>query len=214
MTQYQYIYLHGFASSPLSKKAQYLNQCFQEKKLNLEILDLNNNDFIHLTLTRQINQVANYFQANHKQKIRIIGSSFGGLTAAWLGEKYSQIDSLILLAPAFNFKSHWLVNLTTDTLQQWQEKGYLPVYHYGENRELPLHYQFFTDLSHYEQKKLKQSIPTLILHGINDEVISIDASRQYTKNRPWVKLIELESDHSLTDVMPIIWENIKQFWQL
>ena len=173
-----------------------------------------NNDFSHLTLTKQIKQVANCFEVNHKQNIRIIGSSFGGLTAAWLGEKYSQIDSIILLAPAFNFKNHWLVNLTTETLQQWQEKGYLPVYHYGENRELPLHYQFLTDLSHYEQKKLKQSIPTLILHGINDEVISIHASRQYTKNRPWVKLIELESDHSLTDVMPIISKNITQFWQL
>lgn len=211
---YQYIYLHGFASSPLSKKAQYLFNCFQEKSIDLTIIDLNNNDFSHLTLTRQIKQVANYFVDKNKQQVRIIGSSFGGLTAAYLGEKYEQIESIILLAPAFDFKNLWLSKLTPEISEKWKKEGYLSIYHYGEEQELPLHYQFLTDLIQYEETTINKNIPTLILHGVNDETISISASRKYSKNRNWVKLIELESDHSLTDVMPIIWEKIKLFWQL
>ena len=49
-----YIYLHGFASSPQSSKAIYLRDRFAEINLNLEVLDLNQGDFTHLTLTRQI----------------------------------------------------------------------------------------------------------------------------------------------------------------
>lgn len=215
MIQYKYLYLHGFASSAFSKKAQYLQQCFLAQQLNLNLIDLNNQDFSHLTLTRQINQVASYFKQDNQIKFRIIGSSFGGLTTVWLAEKYPQkIDSIILLAPAFNFKNQWLPKLSAETLKQWQDTGYLSVYHYGEKRELPLNYQFLVDLNQYNEQKLNQRISTLILHGINDETITINASREYSKNRPWVNLIELESDHSLTDVLPIIWTKIKNFWQL
>jgi hypothetical protein len=51
-------------------------------------------------------------------------------------------------------------------------------------------------------------VPTLILHGRHDEVIPIAATRDYASVRPWVKLIELDSDHGLIDVMPQIWEAI------
>jgi hypothetical protein len=58
---------------------------------------------------------------------------------------------------------------------------------------------------------LKRSLPTLILHGKNDEVIPIDASRKYACLRPWVELIELDSDHGLIDVLDAIEQAIKDF---
>ncbi|MCS6812403.1 MAG: esterase, partial [Cyanobacteria bacterium] len=51
------IYLHGFASSPNSTKARYLADCFAQAGLPLTVPDLNQGDFSHLTLTRQIQQV-------------------------------------------------------------------------------------------------------------------------------------------------------------
>ena len=202
-----YLYLHGFASSPRSNKAQYLGDRFTEIGINLNIIDLNAGDFSHLTLTRQIEQTRSAFPTDDSPVI-IIGSSFGGLTAAWLGEKYSQVQRLILLAPAFGFLSHWLPKLGEAQVQQWQESGYLSVYHYGEKRELPLHYQFIADAKQYNESQLKRVLPTLILHGQNDEVIPIEASRNYILQHPWAKLIELESDHALADVMPEIWPEI------
>lgn len=202
-----YIYLHGFASSPQSKKAQYLRDRFAEIGINLNIIDLNAGDFSNLTLTRQIEQTQSFF-LNDDSPITIIGSSFGGLTAAWLGERYLQVQKLILLAPAFDFLSHWLPKLGKKPIQQWHKSGYISVYHYGEKQELPLHYQFITDIKQYEESQLKRVVPTLILHGKNDDVIPIQASRNYMEQHPWVKLIELESDHTLTNVMPEIWKII------
>ncbi len=206
----QYIYLHGFASSPQSHKAQYLSNRFGEKGINLQVLDLNQNDFTNLTLTRQINQtVANFTDSD--TPITLIGSSFGGLTSVWVGEKYPQVQRLVLLAPAFNFTSYWCNKLGEEQMQQWKESGFLSVYHYREDKLLPLSYSFCSDIYQYEQSLLQRKIPTLILHGKHDETIPIQASIDYAKQRSHVKLITLDSDHSLGDKMEIVWQETKSF---
>ncbi|MGB7445014.1 MAG: YqiA/YcfP family alpha/beta fold hydrolase [Coleofasciculaceae cyanobacterium] len=207
-----YIYLHGFASSPLSAKAQYLNSCFQGCQIDLKIPDLNQGDFSHLTLTRQLQQVEALFPA--REPVVLIGSSFGGLTSAVLAQLHLQVERVILLAPAFDFLEHWLPQLTEQQKQDWQTSGYLSVYHYGEKRSLPLHYPFVEDARQYQTSQLLRSVPTLILHGCNDLVIPIQASRDYASMRPWVELIELESDHSLANVMPVIWRTVREFCQI
>ena len=206
----QYIYLHGFASSPQSYKAQYLKCCFANVGINLEILDLNQGNFSNLTLTRQIQQTVTAFK-NTDTPVTLIGSSFGGLTAVWVGEKYPQVERLILLAPAFNFLSHWLPKLGKAQVKQWQDFGYLSVYHYGEDRLLPLSYDFVLDAEKYHQDLLTRSIPTLIIHGTQDKTIPVMASIKYAQNRDNVKLITPNSDHSLREAMESIWQEIQLF---
>jgi uncharacterized protein len=203
-----YLYLHGFASSPRSTKAQYLCDRFGEVGIDLQVLDLNNGDFSHLTLTRQLQQAA---QSIDSTPTTIIGSSFGGLTAAWLGQQYPSVTRLILLAPAFKFLSHWLPKLGETQFRQWQESGSLPVYHFGEGKILPLHYPFVTDCQQYDEVQLQRSVETIILHGSHDEVIPIRSSRKYAESRPWVQLIELDSDHALGNVLEEIWAIIHRF---
>ncbi len=209
----KYIYLHGFASSPQSHKAQYLRQRFAEVGISLNLLDLNQEDFSHLTLTRQIKQTAAIFTSDNKP-VTIIGSSFGGLTAAWLAEQYSQVKRLILLAPAFGFPDCWVATLTSQQIKQWQRSRYLSVYHYGAERELPLHYEFINDARNYSLSQLRRSLPTLIIHGLKDDVIPIAASRIYANEQDQAKLVELDSEHGLNDVHRLIWEEIKQFLNL
>nr|WP_254174871.1 YqiA/YcfP family alpha/beta fold hydrolase [Planktothrix pseudagardhii] len=205
-----YIYLHGFASSPFSTKAQYLRDRFASVDIHLNIPDLNQGDFSHLTLTRQLQQIESEFFPSASPCV-VIGSSFGGLTAAWLAEKNLSVEQLILLAPAFNFLSEWVLKLGTEKLNHWKNQGDLSIYHYAEKRNLPLHYQFIEDLSQYSDQQLQREIPTLIIHGIDDEVIPIQASRNYAAQRPWVKLVEMESDHSLENVLEEIWHEIQRF---
>ncbi|MCT7969361.1 alpha/beta fold hydrolase [Laspinema sp. D1] len=205
-----YIYLHGFASSPDSFKANYLRDRFAELSIPLKIPNLNHGDFSHLTLTRQLEQVAREFPPQ-PATVTLIGSSFGGLTSAWLAERYPQIDRLVLLAPAFEFLSHWMASLGPKRLEFWQEQGYLPIYHYGEKRDIPLSYQFIMDAQGYVENQLQRQLPTLILHGVKDEVIPVEASRRFAASRPWVEMVELDSDHGLGNVMPEIWEAIQGF---
>ena len=204
----QYIYLHGFASSPQSNKAQYLRDRFAEKNLNLNILDLNQGDFSNLTLTRQIQQTVTAFP-DKDTPITLIGSSFGALTAAWVAQKHQQVKRLILLAPAFGFPQSWYSRLEPSQIKQWRETGYLSVYHYGEGKEIPLKYQFLQDADNYPVEELKRSLPTLIIHGINDEVVPIQVSRDYASQHSQVKLVELDSDHGLNDAKARIWQEIQ-----
>ncbi|MEM7554049.1 MAG: YqiA/YcfP family alpha/beta fold hydrolase [Cyanobacteria bacterium P01_A01_bin.84] len=209
----QFIYLHGFASSPNSTKAQYLRDRFAECDISLQIPDLNLGDFSCLTITRQLKQVAVELSKSTTD-ITLIGSSLGGFTAAYLGQKYPQIKRLVLLAPAFGFLSHWLATLGKAKIARWQEEKYILVYHYKERKELPLKYDFLTDATKYREEILQRSIPTLILHGKDDEVIPIQASHNFASQRPWVKLIELEGDHSLSNSMIKIWQQIQLFCQI
>ncbi|MBD1921645.1 alpha/beta fold hydrolase [Microcoleus sp. FACHB-831] len=208
-----YIYLHGFASSPLSAKALYVRDRFSSLDIPLSIPDLNQGDFSGLTLTRQFQQVAAEFPSDG-MPVTLIGSSLGGLTSAWVAQKYPQVQRLVLLAPAFGFLSHWLPKLGEEQLQRWQTEQFLSVYHYGEKRSLPLNYQFVLDAAQYQDEQLQRPIPTLILHGREDEVIPISASQEFATQRPWVELIELESDHALGNVLPEIWQAIQIFCHL
>lgn len=211
-----YVYLHGFASSPRSIKAQYLHDRFCSLGLTLHCPDLNQNDFYTLTLSRQIQQVESLLleaiEAN--VPVTLIGSSFGGLTAAWLTERCPQVDRLILLAPAFQFLEHWLPKLGTEQIDRWRTEDAMLTYHYSEQKMLPISYQIVTDLTQYDEATLQRPIPTLILHGQQDEVIPIAASRSFAAQRPWVRLIELNSDHALGDVQSEIWQAIRTFCQL
>ncbi len=209
--QYQYIYLHGFASSPQSAKVQYLREQLGQFDIDLAVPDLNQGDFSHLTITRQLTQVASLFS---DRPVVLIGSSLGGLTAAWLGEKYPQVSRMILLAPAFGFLSYWLGRMTPEQLKAWQENGYIEVYHYGAERSLPLHYGFVEDARQYENISFSRQIPALICHGRHDQVIPIAASQEFCQRHPWAELIEYDSDHTLMDVISEIWQRSQQFLQL
>jgi hypothetical protein len=204
------LYLHGFASSPHSAKGIFLKQKFQSEGISLQLPDLNQEDFSHLTLTRQIAQVEKLL---FSESALLIGSSLGGLVAAWVAERNVQVSHLVLLAPAFNFVSYYQQRLGAEVLNLWQQQGYRPVFHYHEQREIALHYQFLVDAQQYHDQELSRPLPTLILHGLADEVIPIEASRHYQSSRPWVRLVELESDHALTHVQETIWQELINWWQ-
>jgi uncharacterized protein len=209
----QYLYLHGFASSPQSAKAQAMKTRFAALGIDLVIPDLNQDDFAHLTLSRQIQQISALILSQDEPTV-LIGSSLGGLTAAWVAQQVSiteRIEKLLLLAPAFHFLKQWLPRLGPEQLETWRTEGTLPVYHYTEQRQIPLDYRFITDAQGYKDEDLRANIPTLILHGTQDETISIDASRAYAAPRPWVRLVALPSDHALTDVEPEIWQHTQVF---
>ncbi|NEO85281.1 MAG: alpha/beta fold hydrolase [Spirulina sp. SIO3F2] len=206
----QYLYLHGFASSPQSTKAQYLRDRFAHHNHHLEILDLNQGDFTRLSLSRQIQQTAASFQ-DANTPVTLLGSSFGGLTAVWVAQQYPQVTQLVLIAPAFGFPQTWADRLGAEQLAQWQQTQYLPVYHYGDRQERQLHYDFFLDAQQYNLKQVQRCLPTLILHGLHDDVVSIEQSRAYATSHPDTRLLELDSDHSLNDKLPEIWQAVQQF---
>ncbi|WP_310488555.1 YqiA/YcfP family alpha/beta fold hydrolase [Chamaesiphon sp. VAR_69_metabat_338] len=208
-----YIYLHGFASGPGSTKAIYIREQFAKIGIELQVPDLNQDDFPHLTVSRQIALVVDLFPKDGSP-VTLIGSSLGGWVSAIIAQDYPQVAKLVLLAPAFDFLNHWLPKIGDRQLNAWQNTYYLPIYHHALKNLSPLHYNFVVDARRYPLAQIDRVLPTVIIHGINDDVIPISASRDFSKNRQWVKLLEWESDHQLTDVSDRIWQEICEFCHL
>ncbi|AFY62439.1 YqiA/YcfP family alpha/beta fold hydrolase [Synechococcus sp. PCC 6312] len=206
MARPTYIYLHGFASGPRSVKAVFFREKLETLGVPLLIPDLNQPDFSQLTLTRNIIAVSRLLPP-FPQPAVLIGSSFGGLTAAWVAQHNSQIEQLVLLAPAFEFSQAWLPRLG-EQLSQWQTQGYLEVEHYADGQRRPLNYHFVEDLQAYDESQLTRPVPTLIFHGEGDEVIPVSASQRYGQSRAWVELQVLRGDHSLTENCEDIWQTL------
>lgn len=101
----QWFYLHGLASVK-SRKAQLLGAFLQERGQTLHRIDFNDGGFSHLTVSRQIRQVS--ARIAQEERVVLIGSSLGGLTAAWVAQESLMVERLVLLAPAFGFPDCWL----------------------------------------------------------------------------------------------------------
>ncbi|GIX40736.1 MAG: hypothetical protein KatS3mg129_0469 [Leptospiraceae bacterium] len=205
------IYLHGFASSPKSSKAEYFKRQFKILQIPIEVPDLNCNNFTHLTLSCQIQIIENIIKSNLREKYVLIGSSMGGLVAALCVNlidtypAFKKIKKLVLLAPAFEFTER-ILKKDKNLLKEWKEKGFIDVEHYQWNKTLPLNYDLYKDAKKYEKLPLNRQFPVLIFHGINDETVPYIVSINYMKQNPKCQTILLNSDHSLKDQLSLIWD--------
>ena len=205
--QLRVLYLHGFASSPGSRKARFFAQKLRAAGAHVEIPALDGGDFQTLTITRQLHLVDN-LAAN--EPVVLIGSSLGGYVAGLYAARNSSVQRLILLAPAFQFHHLWTTNMTADELSFWRKTGTLPIFHYGEAREMAIGYQLIEDAAQYEPWP-NFSQPALIFHGTQDSDVPVLYSAEFVKNHPNAHLIQMNSGHELTDVMDQIWEQSSAF---
>ena len=53
--------------------------------------------------------------------------------------------------------------------------------------------------------------PTLIFHGLQDDVVPVGVSRAYARTRTSARLVEVESDHELLSAVDVIWEGTRAF---
>jgi uncharacterized protein len=208
-----YIYLHGFSSGPGSTKAKYIQAQCAQIGIDLQVPDLNQDDFTHLTISRQIAQVVDLLPPD-KSPVILIGSSMGAWVSAIIAQNHPQVERLVLLAPAFDFLNHWLPKIGEQQLNSWEQTGYLSLYHHAIKDLSPLHYDFLVDARKYPLAEINRVLPTLIIHGIHDDVIPVSASRDFASQHPWVELLEWDSDHQLLDKNEQIWQQIRLFCQV
>lgn len=201
------IYLHGFASGPTSRKAQFLAERFRGLQISLETPDLSEANFENLTISRQLEFIDRLIGG---EPVSLIGSSLGGYLAALYAAKHQSVESLILLAPAFGFLDLWKARLGPSELQRWQESDALPVYHYARKREVNLRYGLLSDAAQYALFPDFHQ-PALILHGRADDTVPIQNSIDYAAAHPNVQLVSLDSDHELGNALDTIWEQTQAF---
>jgi pimeloyl-ACP methyl ester carboxylesterase len=201
------LYLHGFASGPTSKKAQFFKERFEEIGISLEVPDLAERDFEHLTISSQL---AVLERAANSQPVSLIGSSMGGYLAALYAARHPEAHKLVLMAPAFHFATRWPETLGEEEMRRWETTGWRNVFHYGEQREKRLSYALIENGLHYEGfPDFPQQ--ALIFHGTRDDIVPASFSVEYSSRHPNVELELLDSGHELLDALEIIWQKTRAF---
>jgi hypothetical protein len=201
------VYLHGFASSPESRKAHFFGEQIRELGFEVKVPDLAEGDFERLTISAQLRVIE---RASDLKSIILIGSSLGGYLAALYAVRHPEVERLVLLAPAFDFHRLWMAQLGPQQVATWRETGAIRVFHYAAGRELPLGHQFLEDASQFEPfPDFRQ--PALIFHGNHDPVVPVIYSSKFVEAHANARLVRLESGHELTDVLDAIWRRTHKF---
>ncbi len=208
-----YLYLHGFASSHNSYKATYMQQKFAELGLTLHVPDLNLTDFSTVTLSDQLAYLDRTYLQQGDPTI-VFGSSLGGFLAVQLAAQNPLVQKLVLFAPAFGFSQRIAKTIGAENITKWQQDNIREFYHYGLKRNVNLQFQFFVDAQKYSEAQLTRSLPILIFHGINDEVVPSFLSEEFNNRRSQVTLKLLDDDHALSKNLDSLWQDIKQFLAL
>lgn len=97
------------------------------------------------------------------------------------------------------------------SLAQWQAAGVGEVFRYGFNHPARLRYDLEIDGRFYHTAPPPPA-PITILHGAQDEVVPVTASREYAVlylEQVW--LIEVAAGHDINDHLPLIWRQVQQF---
>ncbi len=189
----RYAYLHGFGSSPLTKKGVRLAGALAEKGLVLERPDLNRPSFAKLSPRAALDAITEMAGGDTWS---IMGSSMGGyLAARWASLHPEQVKKLVLLCPGFELASRWPAIVGPERMARWKREGSL-LFPDGEGRPVPVHYAFYEEGRTLPERP-RVTCPARIYHGVHDEVVPIETSRAYVEENPHVELVELDDDHAL-----------------
>jgi pimeloyl-ACP methyl ester carboxylesterase len=196
----RWLYLHGFASGPESTKGRALSAHYAAQGVALRRLDLRLPSLEHLRLSAMLRRVKEELGGVQDRAV-IFGSSLGGLTAARVAEDDARVAGLVLLAPALRWLQRSQVRLEHDGWERWKSSGWLETLDHTTGKMARVDFGFAEDAARVDSKHdgwPDVRIPTLIVHGTRDEVVSIDTSRAWAQGKRHVRLVEVDDGHELT----------------
>lgn len=201
------IYLHGFASNDKAYKAGYLKSKFanyDDVIFHTPNFNKSSQDFKYKTISGMIGRLRQYILIKELDNPYLIASSLSGVVALNYFHRFANLEGLLLLAPMTRF-----LRLFSEAEEKlWQDDGKIEI-ETAFAKDAELNYQFVEDGLKYVDR-VAPPTNTMIIHGINDEVVSIAESRSYAKEYA-VDLLELNSNHSLADdnSLEVIWQQSK-----
>lgn len=208
--------VHGFGSSRRSVKNEHLAAVLPPLGWTVIALDLQGHgdsagDFEGLTVGRSIDdvrRVAALPEYADAPRRALVGSSFGGLVAAWAAaEDQALCDALLLIAPAFGYLDRYLPTLSAEERNAWESGSLHRVQ--LDTREVLLGSGVLDERAARPLDQLATSlrVRTVIVHGTADEAVPFEASEDFAQRsrRDDLELVLLTgADHRLAEHLPIL----------
>jgi pimeloyl-ACP methyl ester carboxylesterase len=149
-----------------------------------------------------VDRVKELIRATSHTELTLMGSSFGAFVGLHAyhelpADERAHIRHLVLLAPALDPWDPRSGLLTTERERLWRERGSAPVLNLESGTEVPVHYRFVEELRAFDLSGVTLAVPTLLIHGIDDEVVPCGQSQDFAASRPGVSLILVQDSHQL-----------------
>ncbi|MFW6110904.1 MAG: alpha/beta hydrolase family protein [Thermoproteota archaeon] len=138
-------------------------------------------DLGSITVSEAVDDILNaieYIKRRGYHRIGLMGSSFGGISSIIAASKSDDLFVLALKSPVSDYVKAEERRLGKKGIQRWKERGYLELEDFDENVQLK--YSFFEDLHNHRgyPAARKIGIPTLIVHGEEDDVVPVEQSKR------------------------------------
>jgi pimeloyl-ACP methyl ester carboxylesterase len=190
------LYLHGFASSPRGRKIAALGELLAPDGVRIIAPDLNIPSFERLSF-RSMAKLSFWEIKRHLPAV-VVGSSLGAMVALEAA-RIALKAPLVLVAPALGFGNRWTEKLP--------EGDPVRFFHFGEERELPIHRRFFEEMARADSDHDPPEVPVSVLMGARDESVPIDLVRGVWRRwedsgrlSPGSRFVEIaDGDHGLVD---------------
>jgi len=207
----KFLYLHGFASGPDSKKGVAISAHLARRGIEVQRLNLRVPSFEHLRLSAMIETARAAIGAEDDRAV-VLGSSLGGLTAARLAERDARVVALVLLAPAFQLVSQWRARGGGAEWRAAEERGWFEVDDLVHGGRVHVDFELTNDVARVDSTPFPDvRVPTLIIHGTRDDVVAFDRSRDFAAARPHVRLVPVDDGHDLGASLETITTEIDLF---
>ena len=106
------------------------------------------------------------------------------------------------MAPAFGLAENFQNVVGKEGLAEWENSGYRPYFHHGLDKEIKLNWDFMISARKMSWPEIKH--PTVIIHGLSDEIVPIESSRKVAGSSSKAELIEVEDGHRLGNSLHFI----------
>jgi len=201
------LFAHGFEGRPTGSKPRYLKET-----LGHEVIAplMNAGGW---TFEDQVRAVTDAM-AEHPDARLLVGSSMGGFATAVAASRHPSRDlRILLMAPAVGIHAVWAEALGDAGLAQWAETGTRTHFHRGRDAEVELPYALWTQCRDAAEVSLKH--PAVIIHGLQDETISIDFAVALARRSPGVRRLYGVADghrlqasrHLMADAIELLFQS-------
>ena len=132
------------------------------------------------------------------RKIGLVGSSFGGMASILAASERPDLSVLALKSPVSDYLDRLIFQDHKKKIEEWKEKGFIQIIG-AAGQNLRLNHSFYSDAQRIRgsEAAARIFIPTLIVHGDQDETVPVEQSIHISK---LIKNCRLEIIHGANHV--------------